>query len=115
MVGQGSFRPARRCVDPADEDRSARLAERPTAIPARGWRDILVRVKREAKQDNVSLLAGGVAFFALFALVPALIALVSIYGLVADESTVVRQVQDTLGTAPQEVRNMITEQLRAIV
>jgi membrane protein len=96
-------------------DGRGRQAEQPTQIPARGWKDILVRVKREAKQDNVSLLGGGVAFFALLALVPALVAVVSIYGLVADESTVVRQVHDTLGAAPSEVRDMVTQQLRSIV
>jgi membrane protein len=96
-------------------DVRGRGADRPTDIPARGWKDILVRVKAEAKQDDVSLLGGGVAFFALLALVPALVAVVSIYSLVADEASVVRQVQDTLGTAPQEVRDMVTEQLRSIV
>jgi membrane protein len=96
-------------------DGRGRRAEQPTQIPARGWKDVLVRVKREAKQDNVSLLGGGVAFFALLALVPALLAVVSIYGLVADESTVVRQVHDSLGAAPSEVRDMVAQQLRSIV
>jgi membrane protein len=96
-------------------DDRGRNAESPTQIPPRGWKDVLKRVKVESKQDNVSLLAGGVAFFALLALVPALVAIVSIYGLFANESTVVRQVGDVLGAAPKEVRELVTTQLTSIV
>jgi membrane protein len=92
-----------------------RRAESPAQIPRAGWKDVLLRVKAEAKEDDVSLLGGGVAFFALLALVPALVAIVSIYGLFASESTVVRQVGDVLGAAPQEVRELVTTQLRSIV
>jgi len=81
----------------------------------RGWLDVLKRVRKEAKQDDVSLLAGGVAFFALLALVPAMAAGVSIYGLFANEATVVRQVRGVLGAAPEEVRNLVVAQLRSIV
>jgi membrane protein len=98
-----------------ERDERGREADSPTEIPLRGWKDILVRVKEEAKQDDVSLLGGGVAFFALLALVPALVAIVSIYGLFANESTVVRQVEDVLGAAPREVRELVTAQLRSIV
>jgi membrane protein len=89
--------------------------ETPTEIPARGWKDIVLRVKDAAKEHNVSLLGGGVAFFAMLALVPALVAMVSIYGLFASESTVVRQVGDALGAAPKEVQDLVTAQLRSIV
>jgi membrane protein len=96
-----------------DEDRG-READRPTNLPARGWKDVLVRVKAEAKDDNVTLLGAGVAFFALLALVPALVALVSVYGLVADPGKVDRQVEDVLGAAPTEVRNLVATQLSKI-
>jgi membrane protein len=86
-----------------------------TDIPAHGWKQIALGVKRAAKEHNVSLLGGGVAFFALLALVPALVAMVSIYGLFASEDTVVRQVGDALGAAPKEVQDMVTSQLRSIV
>jgi membrane protein len=92
-----------------------REAESPTAIPPRGWLDVAARVKQQAKEDDVSLLAGGVAFFALLALVPALVAVVSIYGLFASEATVTDQVSSVLGAAPDEVRNLVEEQLRSIV
>jgi membrane protein len=97
-----------------DHDDHGRHAERPTQVPARGWKDVLVRVKVESKKDNITLLGGGVAFFGLLALVPGLIALVSVYGLVADPTDVEQQVEDVLGAAPTEVRDMVAQQLRSI-
>jgi membrane protein len=97
------------------EPERGRLASRPSAIPARGWRDVALRVKREIKQDDVPLLAAGVAFFALLALVPALVALVSVYGLVADPADIQRNVEDVLAAAPTEVRDLVQSQLSSIV
>ena len=91
-----------------------RAAATPARLPRSGWRDVLLRTKDETKADRVVLLAAGVAFYALLALVPALIALVSLVGLVADPTTIERDVRDFLGTAPQEVRDLISEQLQAI-
>ena len=84
-----------------------READSPAEIPARGWLDVARRVKTEATEDDVTLLAGGVAFFALLALVPALVALVSLYGLFASEATVTEQVGKVLGAAPAEVQNLV--------
>src|SRR3954470_15284349 len=65
-----------------------RDAERPTDIPKAGWKDIGRRVGQEMKDDTVPLLAAGTAFYAMLALFPALIALVSIYGIVASPAEV---------------------------
>jgi membrane protein len=46
--------------------------------------------------------------------VPGLFAMVSIYGLVADPADVASHVQDLLGTAPQEVREFIEQQLQSV-
>lgn len=91
-----------------------REATRPTDIPALGWRDVLARVKVEARQDNVALLAGGAAFYLLLGLVPGLIAVVSIYGLVADPADVGRHVDDLLRAAPPDVRDLVREQLESV-
>jgi membrane protein len=91
-----------------------RDAEAPHHVPARGLKDVLVRVKAEAKEDHAVLLAAGVALFWLLALVPALIALISIYGLVADPATVDDQITDALAAAPTEVRDLISQQVRDI-
>jgi membrane protein len=97
------------------DDRRGRRAARPTEVPARGWKDVAVRVKAQMKTDDVPLLAAGVSFFALLALVPALAALVSLYGLVADPADIQRNIDDVLAAAPQEVRDLVTSQLQSIV
>ena len=60
-------------------------------------------------------MAAGVAFYAFLALVPALIAFVSIYGLVADPSDVTRQVEDIGSSLPAEVQDFLVFQLTSIV
>ena len=66
-------------------------------------------------EHNLTLVAAGVAFYAFLALVPALIAFVSVYGLVADESDVTRQVEDLGSSLPEEVSNFLVYQLTQIV
>jgi len=66
-------------------------------------------------EHNLTLVAAGVAFYAFLALVPGLIAFVSVYGLVADESDVPRQVEDLGSSLPEEVRNFLVYQLTQIV
>jgi membrane protein len=92
-----------------------RHAERPGQVPIRGWKDVAVRLKGQLKEDDVPLLAAGVAFFTLLALVPALVALVSVYGLVADPSDVQRLTEDALQAAPTEVQDLVTAQLDSVV
>lgn len=95
------------------EDAHGRRAASPTDVPAAGWRDIAVRTIKEARADGVTLLAAGVAFYALLALAPALTAISGIYGLVADPSDAAGHVRDLLAAAPREVREMVQEQLAA--
>lgn len=97
----------------AHPDDHGREAAEPTDVPALGWKDILVRTAKEAKADGVSLLAAGVAFYALLALAPALTALAGIYGLLADPSDAARHVRDLLAAAPAEVRDLVEVQLTA--
>jgi membrane protein len=100
----------------SDQERDrGRTAERPGRVPLRGWKDVILRTKQQMKLDDVPLLAAGVAFFALLALVPALVALVSVYGLVADPADIQRNVDDLLAAAPAEVRDLVSSQLSSIV
>jgi membrane protein len=97
----------------ADDDRG-RDARRPTEVTKRGWRDVLSRTVAESKSDQLVLLAAGLAFYGVLALVPALVAVVSVYGLLADPKTVADHVSDLLGAAPGEVRDLVREQLQSI-
>jgi membrane protein len=67
------------------------------------------------REHNLTLVAAGVAFYAFLALIPMLIAFVSIYGLVADPDDVTRQVQDIGDSLPQEVQDFLVFQLTSIV
>ena len=96
-------------------DQRGRDADQPTEIPPTGWKDVLTRVRTEAKDDGVTLMGAGVALDALLALVPGLVALISIYGLLAEPSDVTEQVTSTLSAAPAEVRELVTAQLEEIV
>ena len=86
-------------------------AQKPTEIPARGWRQVAKRGWKEAKADNVPLLAAGVAFYAFLAIFPALIALVSIYGLFADPATIATQLQSVTEALPADARKVIVDQV----
>ncbi len=92
-----------------------REAATPGQVPRRGWKDVAVRLKRQLQEDDVPLLAAGVAFFGLLALVPSLVALVSIYGLIADPADVQSTVDDALRAAPAEVRDLVSSQLESVV
>lgn len=79
------------------------------------WRSIGSRLSPRIREHNLTLVAAGVAFYAFLALVPALIAFVSIYGLVADPDDVTQQVEDVASALPQEVQDFLVFQLTSIV
>lgn len=95
-------------------DSRGRQAERPTEIPRKGWMDILWRVKDEASKDNLSMIAGGVAFYALLALPAALAAVVSVYGMVASPQTVSQQINSLSEVLPPDAAKLIGEQLTRV-
>jgi membrane protein len=96
-------------------DDHGRRADAPQDIPAKGWKDVAVRVKDETKRDNVTLVAAGMAFYGLLALAPGLAAVVSLYGLVASPEDVQRHL-DSLSTAmPAEARTLLDTQLHEVV
>jgi membrane protein len=94
---------------------AGRDAERPGEIPPRGWFAILKRVKAEVKEDNVTLLAAGVAFYGMLAIFPAIIAVVTVYGMVADPAQVESQVSEFAKGLPAGADQLITQQLSNVV
>jgi membrane protein len=90
-------------------------AEKPTDIPWRGWKQILKRSWAENSADNMPIIAGGVAFFGFLSIFPALIALISLYGLVASPETVARQVEEISAQLPESASKLIGQQLEDIV
>lgn len=100
--------------DPA-WDAHGRDAHKPSAVPWRGWKDILLRVKSEVVADDISTQAAALAFYGMLAVFPALVALVSIYGLLADPADVERQLNALAVVLPGAARDVISAQLHALV
>ena len=99
---------------PSAQELPGITADKPTQIPWRGWKQILKRAFAENKADNMPIIGGGVAFFGFLAIFPALIALISLYGLVASPETVARQVDNLAKNLPQSAAELISTQLKDI-
>ncbi|RFA30692.1 hypothetical protein CAI21_04025 [Alkalilimnicola ehrlichii] len=91
-----------------------READKPRHLPKAGWRDILLRLNAEITRDYLSLVAAGVAFYFLLSIVPALTAMVSLYGLVADPQDVAEQIAALEGMVPPEAMSIIESQMADI-
>lgn len=104
-----------RAMPPAEfdaaEPRRGRAARHPAAIPPLGWRDIFWRTWREIGADRLPAVAGGVTFYTLLALFPAIGAFVSLYGLFADIRTVEEQLRGMAGMFPPSVVQIVGEQM----
>jgi membrane protein len=74
-----------------------------------------VAVSDRADEHDVDIVAAGLSFYALLGLFPALLALVSIYGLVADPATVQGAVLGLAGTLPLQARVLLTQGLTDFV
>ena len=62
-------------------------------------------------QDNLSLIAAGVAFYAMTAIFPAIAALVSVYGLFADPHTIERLIASYADLLPANSLKLLTDAL----
>src|SRR5215212_1996199 len=98
----------------AREPGRGRGAETPEQIPARGWHDILWRVVWSISADRILSTSGGVAFFALVAVFPGIAAIVSLYGLFADASTIGNHLTLLSGILPGGVLALIADQITLI-
>ncbi|MDF2763173.1 MAG: ribonuclease [Rhodospirillales bacterium] len=92
-------------------DPRGRSADTPRQIPRRGWKEILKRTWQQTKEDNISIVAAGVAFYALLAIFPALGAALSIYGFVADPADVSEQLASFGGMLPGDAQSLLQGQL----
>ncbi|OYX71827.1 MAG: ribonuclease BN [Caulobacter sp. 32-67-35] len=93
------------------EPMRGRAARHPHHIPLLGWRDILWRTWREITVDRLPAVAGGVTFYTLLALFPAIGAFVSLYGLFADVAAVQKQLSEMSGVFPASVIQIVGEQM----
>lgn len=77
--------------------------------------DIAKDVRTESDHDNVVIVAAGVAFYAVLALIPMLLLSVSLYGLFTTIEEAERQVEALLEVFPQSTVDVLESQIFAIV
>lgn len=91
-----------------------REAESPRDIPTRGWKDVVWRAYKATGRDNISIVAGGLTYYMLLALFPALALLVSIYGLFSNPAEVHQQMQSISAAVPGGAQQVIGTELDQI-
>ncbi|WP_421694947.1 YihY/virulence factor BrkB family protein [Aestuariivirga sp.] len=95
---------------PRDHQHSAT----PSDIPAPAWWSVLKRTFSEVNSDRVLAVAGGVTFYGLLSLFPAITVLVSAYGLVADPGSISQHLASLKTFLPDGALSIIGEQVTRI-
>jgi membrane protein len=98
----------------AHEHDRGRHAAHPLQIPPKGWYDILWRTYCEMQSDRLLSIAGGVSFFVLLAIFPAVTALVSAYGLFFNPVTIANDIAQLSDVVPANVLTIVHEQAARI-
>jgi membrane protein len=98
----------------AGAETRGREASRPQDIPPRGWWDILWRVLKRLGTDNVTLVSGGLAMYALLSVFPGLAAAVFIYGLFSTPADVARHLSAFSGVLPPGAWDIFNSELQSL-
>jgi len=93
------------------ERREERAPDSPTDLGGKGWFATLKRTIREFKEDNLTDWAAALTYYGILAIFPALLALVSILGLMGDSAT--QSLIDNLGkVAPGPAQEIFTNAIK---
>jgi membrane protein len=98
----------------AREHGRGRRATTPFQIPWSGWKDILLRTWEEILNDRLVTLAGGVSFYSLIALFPAIAAGVSFYALFADAGTIGKHLVIAADIVPASALDVLGDEIARI-
>jgi membrane protein len=66
---------------------AARAPDQPTDVKGRGWVQVLKRTGKEFSADNITDWAAALTYYSILSIFPALIALISVVGLLGDSAT----------------------------
>jgi membrane protein len=107
-----------------DKQPPARVDEPPAApasaprglreLTPKDWRSVFVRAALDMNEDAAPLLSAGVAFYMFLSFFPGLLAVLTIYGLVADASQLEHQLTSVLTAMPGDARAIVVERLHAL-
>lgn len=98
-----------------EQDPYGRRATSVRRIPVAGWLAILKRTWSQVKADNALLIAAGVAFFVLLALVPALTAFFSVASLLASPDAIRELLVEVGAILPESTTRLVNEQLERVM
>ncbi len=90
-------------------------ATTPAEIPLRGWKQIAKRVFTQIGEDRILAEAASVTYFSLLAIFPAIAALISIYGLIADPAAIGSHLNAVAGVVPGGGMQIISDQVHALI
>ena len=94
----------------AAEEADGRAPGSPTDLPARGWLSTAKRTLREFSEDNLTDWAAALTYYGILSIFPALLAVVSILGLIGQSAT--QPLIDNLGSvAPGPAKQIVTSAL----
>src|SRR3954465_12388650 len=96
-------------------DPKGHQASSPRQMPPAAWKDIAARSYKRTWDDNVGLVAAGVAFYAFFALLSLLGLILLSYGFVAAPHTVIEHMRALTAVLPTDVALVIGDQLMTAV
>ena len=97
----------------ANDDRASRAAPaNPTG--SQGWAHVGWRVLTSISEHRLLTTSGGVAFFALLAIFPALATIVSLYSLFADPHAIPERVALLAGVVPTSVVELIKQEIHSL-
>jgi membrane protein len=96
-------------------DRKGHKAQSPAEMRTPAWKDIVGRTYKRIWDDNVGLVAAGVAFYGFFALLSLLGLIVLVYGFAAEPMTVIKHMSALTAVLPTDVAFIIGDQLMTAV
>jgi membrane protein len=108
---EAAGRPAEIDKPATAKDDRGRSADSPAEIPAKGWKDIAVRIYHGITEDRILAIAAGVTFYLLLALFPAVAGLIALYGLYADAATIREHLNMLSGIIPEGGVSVIRDQV----
>jgi membrane protein len=98
-----------------DAPLSGRLTGNPLAIAASRWKEILKGTYDRINRDRILANAAGVVFYGLLAIFPAIAALVSCYGLLADPSTISNNLQTLAWMLPADSFSVVQDEIGRVL
>src|SRR5215471_11275764 len=109
-LNPGNFRRCTLAMQQGDDDRTY-----PYPLPRNSgeWQRLLRNIGREAFGDYATMTAAGLAFYSLLGIVPVLIALATLYGLVANPAAVQRLVEELRGFVTTQAANVLAGSLKS--